>query len=85
MKIKLFNGSPILLNLRVLSGGFDADSGKMILVVTGEGSSAGTIALDVTESRDIIRLLVADAPKVEKVDTVADDAPAVVRSIAKEK
>ena len=57
----------------------------MILVVTGEGSSAGTIALDVTEARDIIRLLVADAPKVEKVDTMADDAAAVVRSIAKEK
>lgn len=85
MKIKLFNGSPILLNLRVLSGGFDADTGKMVLIVTGENNAAGTIALDVTEARDVTRILAAQAPDIAKVEAVLEDAPAVVRSIAKEK
>jgi len=68
MKITMFNGVPTTLNLRVLAGGFDPTSGKMVLVVTGDNGSAGTIALDVTESRDVNRLLTANAPTVERVD-----------------
>ena len=68
MKITMFNGVPTTLNLRVLAGGFDPTSGKMVLVVTGDNGSAGTMALDVTEARDVNKLLTANAPTVERVD-----------------
>jgi len=86
MKITMFNGTTTMLTLKVLGGGFDPSTGKMTLIASGDDGKAGTVVLDVTESRDLNKLLSVNTPQVEKVDLAAEDTPpAVVRSIAKEK
>jgi len=67
MKVMMFNGQATAQTLKVLSGGFDPTSGKMILVVSGDGTSAGTVTLDVSEARDIARIINDQAPSVERV------------------
>jgi len=69
MKIMMFNGQASTQTLKVLSGGFDPTSGKMVLVVSGDGASAGTITIDVSEARDIARIITEQAPSVERVES----------------
>ena len=72
MKIKLFNGSLTNLTLNVLSGGYDPESGRVTLVVQGEGGQAGTIMYDVTEAGKVAGMLSVGLPKVERVEKVAE-------------
>jgi hypothetical protein len=67
MKIKLFNGALTSLSLQLVSGGYDPESGRVTIIVRGEGDQAGTLLVDVTEANKLIGILSTGLPKVEKV------------------
>lgn len=67
MKIKLFNGTQQVINLDIKAGGYDSDTGKIALVVVGDGGKAGTISIDLAEGRLLNNILTL-APKAELVE-----------------
>jgi hypothetical protein len=72
VKLKLFGSSIVgaeLIALTMLQGGYDAETGRVVLVVRNDTNS-GTLSLDVTESRALLALLNANIPTVEKVEAL---------------
>lgn len=77
MKIKLYNGQQVSLSLRVLAGGYDQDSQKVVAIVGGEEGQAGTLTLDPSEARTLGELLAtAPTPRV-----VEPDPPRELRTV----
>ena len=82
MKLKLFGTTatePVTLTL--LNGGYDAESGRVVLMVRNDDQS-GTLALDVNEARKLATILSTGIPDVKMVEPttgkgVAVDARAV--------
>ena len=72
MKLKLFGSTIVgaeLITLSMLQGGYDAETGRVVLIVRNDTNS-GTLSLDVTESRALLALLNANIPTVEKVEAL---------------
>lgn len=68
MKIKLFNGAASIVNLTPVTGGFDADSGMVTIIVKGEHEpQAGMIQLAVPEAHKLAAMLLAGS-EVKKVE-----------------
>ena len=76
MKLKLFGGSsPIVQQVTLLAGGYDADSGKVTFVVRGEeDNQAGSMTMDLAEARRVLGML-EKLPSVERVGLVEKAAP----------
>jgi len=69
MKLKLFGTTqhePI--TLVVLNGGYDAESGRMMLMVKNETQS-GTVTFDINEARKVAEVFANSTPPVERVDS----------------
>ena len=68
MKIKLYGTSTTEpLNLTLLNGGYDAESGRVVLMVRNDEQS-GTLALDVNEARKLATILTTGIPDVKMVE-----------------
>jgi hypothetical protein len=67
VKIKLFNGALTSLSLTLVSGGYDPETGRVTIIVRGEGDQAGTLAVDVAEANKLVGILTTGLPKVERV------------------
>lgn len=68
MKIKLFGTAavePLILTL--LNGGYDTESGRVVLIVRNDDQS-GTLALDVNEARKLAAILQTGIPDVKMVE-----------------
>ena len=68
MKIKLFNGNIIVLELKVMAGGYDTEAGRVSLMVHGVEGQAGTVQFDVAEARKVAGMLTATLPEVTRVN-----------------
>lgn len=72
MKIKLYNGGILALDVRVLAGGYDPELGRIVLqVAKADGSGAGSITLDVAEVRTISAIL-AQQPEATRATPTQD-------------
>lgn len=70
MRLKLFgNGAMSEVTLEILNGAYDADIGKVVLIVRNKTAS-GLLTFDLTEARQVDALAV-NLPIVEKVDGAA--------------
>jgi hypothetical protein len=69
VKIKMFNGSTSVQDLKLIAGGFDPESGRLTFIVTGEEHEAGTVALSVGDT-DIIKTALDQAPEVRRVEGI---------------
>ncbi len=67
MKMQLFGNMPEQ-SMRVLGGGYDAKTGRAVLVVQDENNHAGFMSFDVTEARDTAATLTRDLPSVVAVE-----------------
>ena len=68
MKLKLFGTTATdPLNLTLLNGGYDAESGRVVLMVRNDDQS-GTLALDVNEARKLAAILTTGIPDVKLVE-----------------
>lgn len=70
MKIKLFNGTTTLQDLRLVSGGLDPESGRLTFVVTGDDNKAGTLSFS-TPDIAALRHGLDQIPDAERVEGVA--------------
>jgi hypothetical protein len=72
MKLKLFgNAAQEPINLMLLNGGYDAEAGRVVLLVKNETQS-GTLAFEVTEARRISEILATNIPNVERVEPASE-------------
>ena len=71
MKIKLFNGACTNIALTVMAGSYDSETSRVVLVVRGEGDSAGNVTLDVAEAHRVAAMITSGLPAVTRVP----DAP----------
>ena len=68
MKLKLFGTTAVEpVTLTVLNGGYDAESGRVVLMVRNDDQS-GTLALDVNEARKLATILTTGIPDVKMVE-----------------
>ena len=68
MKLKLFGTTATdPINLTLLNGGYDCESGRVVLMVRNDESS-GTLALDVNEARKLAAILTTGIPDVKMVE-----------------
>ena len=68
MKLKLFgNAATEPITLTLLNGGYDAESGRVVLMVRNDEQS-GTLALDVNEARKLAAILSTGIPDVKMVE-----------------
>ena len=68
MKLKLFGTTATEpVNLTLLNGGYDAESGRVVLMVRNDEQS-GTLALDVNEARKLAGILSTGIPDVKMVE-----------------
>ena len=68
MKLKLFGTTATdPINLTLLNGGYDAESGRVVLMVRNDEQS-GTLALDVNEARKLATILTTGIPDVKMVE-----------------
>ena len=80
MKIKLYGTSTTEpLNLMLLNGGYDAESGRVVLMVRNDDQS-GTLALDVNEARKLAAILSTGIPDVKMVEP--PPIPTITRTLA---
>lgn len=67
MRLKLFgNGAMSEVTLEILNGAYDADIGKVVLIVRNK-SASGLLTFDINEARQVDALSV-NLPTVEKID-----------------
>ena len=68
MKLKLFGTTATdPINLTLLNGGYDCESGRVVLMVRNDEQS-GTLALDVNEARKLATILTTGIPDVKMVE-----------------
>ena len=68
MKLKLFGTTATdPINLTLLNGGYDCESGRVVLMVRNDDQS-GTLALDVNEARKLAAILSTGIPDVKMVE-----------------
>jgi hypothetical protein len=67
MRLKLFNGTMQAFNLNVLCGGYDPETSRVMLIVRGDGDSAGILSLDVAEAHRLAAQISKDTPSVTRV------------------
>ena len=80
MKIKLYGTTTTdPLNLTLLNGGYDAESGRVVLMVRNDEQS-GTLALDVNEARKMAHILSTGIPDVKMVEP--PPIPTIMRTLA---
>jgi len=80
MKIKLYGTTATdPINLTLLNGGYDAESGRVVLMVRNDDQS-GTLALDVNEARKLAAILSTGIPDVKMVEP--PPIPTITRTLA---
>lgn len=68
MRLKLFgDAAEAPLQLSILNGGYDAETGRMWFIVRNEQSS-GVLSFDVSESRQMNASFNVNVPNVERVE-----------------
>ena len=82
MKLHIFGCEPSRSErqLRFLGGGYDAKTGRVVLIVQDDDGFPGTLTLDVTEARDLGARVLNDLPPVTKV--VGQKGPEAVTTSA---
>jgi len=79
MKLKTFGmAATEPIHLMLLNGGYDAESGRMVLMVRNDDVS-GMLALDVNEARKLLTILQAGIPDVKMVEPPA--IPTITRTL----
>ena len=63
MRLKLFNGGVTTINVDVLAGAFDNESGMHVVIVKGNTGHAGTLSLEPKEAAALVKMLASTEAK----------------------